>query len=89
MRILLGEERYLGPVTRSHRHLHELHAIEAVHCDRWFQHWVAAVEGGWAGPCADRAVDHTARLMAGLAKHVFGFTWSPLQGQGGVRSLVT
>ena len=75
--ILLDTKRYAGAVTRTHRHLHELQAIEAVHCDRWFTLWVACIDERWAGPRAEHAKSHAATLMAGLAKHVFGYRWEP------------
>ena len=75
--ILLGLDGYSGAVTRTHRHLHELQPLEARHCDRWYELWERCIDGRWAGPCADHAKRHAAHLMAGMAKHVFGFTWQP------------
>ena len=75
--IVLGRDRYPGAVTRAHRHLHEMSAIEPEHCDRWFQLWVASIDAGWAGPNAERAKHHAEVLMAGMAKRVFGYEWTP------------
>ena len=74
--ILFGTDGYPGSVTRSHRRLHALRPIEPAHCDRWMKLWVATVDAGWSGPVADHAKDHAAKLMAGMAKHVFGFAWA-------------
>ncbi len=74
---ILGINGYPGAVTRTHRRLHRLRAVEAEHCDRWYELWVASVDRGWTGPHAEHAKDHAARLMAGMAKHVFGYAWSP------------
>ncbi|MEO6627422.1 MAG: group III truncated hemoglobin [Aquihabitans sp.] len=73
--ILFGAKRYAGAVTKVHRHLHGLQPIEAEHCDRWYLLWVASIDARWAGPNAEHADRHAATLMAGLAKHVFGFSW--------------
>lgn len=78
--ILFGSGPYRGAVTRAHRHLHDLQAIEQRHCDRWFELWVGCIASRWAGPCADRAERHAAALMAGMAKRIFGFEWSPPAG---------
>lgn len=75
--IVLGINGYPGAVTRTHRHLHEVSAIEAAHCDRWYQLWVESVDDRWSGPHAEHAKDHAATLMAGMAKRVFGYAWSP------------
>jgi hemoglobin len=73
--ILFGTGGYPASVTRVHRHLHELAPIRPEHCDRWFTLWVATVDAGWSGAQADRARAHAELLMAGMAKHVFGFSW--------------
>ena len=73
--ILFGAKRYAGAVTKVHRHLHGLQPIEAEHCDRWYLLWAASIDARWAGPNAEHADRHAATLMAGLAKHVFGFSW--------------
>ena len=74
--ILFGTGGPSTSVTTVHRHLHDLAPIGPDHCDRWFTLWSTTIDAGWRGPCADRARDHAETLMAGMAKHVFGFTWS-------------
>jgi hemoglobin len=76
-RILFGTEGYRGAVTRAHRDLHALRAIEAVHCDRWYRLWTDCIDEGWAGPHADHAKAHAAKIMSGMATHVFGYAWTP------------
>lgn len=74
--ILLGTEDRIGPVMAAHRHLHSLSPVRVEHCDRWFALWVNSVDRNWCGPVADRAKSHAAAIMAGMAKHLFGFEWS-------------
>ncbi|WP_421120965.1 group III truncated hemoglobin [Aquihabitans daechungensis] len=74
--ILFGADGFAGSVTKTHRHLHGLQPIEPVHCDRWIALWFATVDADWSGPIAERAKSHAARLMAGMAKHMFGFSWT-------------
>ena len=78
--ILFGAPRYPGAVTRTHRHLHGLQAIEPAHCDRWFSLWTTCVNERWSGPYAEHAKRHAQTLMAGMAKRIFGFTW-PCEGE--------
>lgn len=78
--ILLGTKGFRGSVTRTHRHLHGLQPIESEHCDRWFSLWRETIEHRFSGPLADKAVAHAETLMAGMAKHVFGFSWAPPNG---------
>ena len=75
--ILFGTGGYPSSVTKAHRRLHELAPIRPDHCDRWFTLWTATIDTGWSGPFADQAKAHAESLMAGMAKHVFGFTWVP------------
>jgi hemoglobin len=75
-RILLGASDYGGTVTATHRRLHEMEPMGPEHCDRWFGLWVRSVDARWAGPVADRAKEHAASLMGGLARRVFGFEWA-------------
>ncbi len=66
----------IGAVTRAHRDLHALRALEAVHCDRWYDLWTGCVDEHWAGPHAVHAEAHAATMLAAMARHVFGFTWT-------------
>jgi hemoglobin len=75
--ILFGADGYPGAVTRTHRHLHETAPITAAHCTRWFTLWVQCIDARWRGPYADQAKAHAQTLMAGMAKHIFGYDWQP------------
>ncbi len=75
--ILLGAGRPGVSTTAVHRHLHDQAPIRPEHCDRWYSMWVRCVRARWNGPRADLAVSHAAVLMSGMAKHVFGYAWSP------------
>lgn len=75
--ILFATPGYAGAVTKTHRHLHGLEPIRVEYCDRWFSLWVRSVDERWSGPHAERAKDHAAVLMAGMARRIFGFTWVP------------
>jgi hemoglobin len=85
--ILLGTAGYPGAVTRTHRHLHEVIAIQPAHCDRWFALWVRSVDERWAGPGAEHAKAHARTLMTGMAKHIFGFAWTPAIDDGSAPEL--
>ncbi len=80
--ILFGTGGNPASVTQVHRHLHGLTPIGPDHCDRWFSLWAATIDEGWTGPFADRAKSHAAALMAGMAKHLFGFSWTAPDGAG-------
>ena len=87
-RILFGTKEYVGQVTAVHRHLHSLEAVRPEHCDRWFTMWSAAVDRHGVGPTSDHAKSHAATLMAGMAKHIFGYEWTP-PGSGATDAAVT
>lgn len=78
--ILLGTPRFRGTVAATHRQLHAKEAITPAHCDRWYALWCATSDDSWTGPCAERAQTHAATLMAGMAKHLFGFEWTATTG---------
>jgi len=73
--ILFATHPYRGAVTRTHRRIHELQAIEPAHCDRWFGLWVQCIDQRWSGPYADHAKQHAQTLMAGMAKRLFECPW--------------
>jgi hemoglobin len=75
--ILLGAPGARTSTAAVHRHLHGRRAIEPIHCDRWYSLWVTTLDDGWAGPRTQRAKDHAAVLMAGMARRIFGFSWAP------------
>jgi hemoglobin len=76
-RVLLGHTGYDGMILAAHRHVHDRQAFEPVLFDRWYGLWVASVDARWAGPKADLAKAHAARIMAVLAHQLCALDWSP------------
>jgi hemoglobin len=76
-RVLLGEPGYDGAIVAAHRHVHELDAFRLEHFDRWYSLWVESVDAGWAGPMAERAKGHAARIATSLARRLLGAAWQP------------
>lgn len=76
-RILLRTDDYSGPIMAAHRELHALEAVRLEHCDRWYALWVRSVDSSHRGPVAEHAKSHAASVMAGMARHIFGVTWTP------------
>lgn len=76
-RILLDDPGPKYPIMAAHRDLHALEPLHPEHCDRWWTLWSTCIDRQWSGPRAQHARDHAASLMSGMARHVFGFEWSP------------
>jgi hemoglobin len=76
-RVLLDEPGYEGNLLGAHRHVHALGPMRAEHFDRWYELWVQAIDARWAGPGADRAKRHAARIGATLHRQLLGDTWQP------------
>ena len=76
-RVLLGEPGYDGAILGAHRRVHEIDAFRAEHFDRWYSLWVESVDAGWAGPMAERAKRHAARIATSLARRLLDTTWLP------------
>ena len=77
-RVLLGDESYRGgTILASHRAVHEQLAFRAEHFDRWFALFCAQVDRGWAGPGAEHAKAHAARIAGSLARRLAQLTWAP------------
>ena len=55
-RALLGIEGYAGNPFRSHALINDRCPLTMEHFDRWLQLFQDAVELGWTGPHADRAL---------------------------------
>ena len=62
VRVLLGEPGYDGAILGAHRRVHELSAFRVEHFDHWYPLWVESVDAGWAGPMAEKAKRHAARI---------------------------
>ncbi|HPU38035.1 MAG TPA: group III truncated hemoglobin [Microthrixaceae bacterium] len=76
-RILLGIPGSALRVTEVHRHLHGQQPLTIEHCDRWFELWTATLDARWSGPIVERARNHAASIMAGMARHIFDVQWAP------------
>lgn len=76
-RVLLGEPGYAGAILAAHRHVHDLDAFRVEHVDRWYLLWVQSVDSTWAGPRAEQAKRHAARVATALARRLLGTTWQP------------
>lgn len=76
-RTLIGEPGHRGAVLAVHRHVHELDAFRPEHFDRWYGLWARSVDERWAGPVAEAAKRHAARVAASLARQLLDVTWRP------------
>ena len=66
-RVLLGHQNYQGTILGAHRPVHELQPLTADLFDRWYGLWVATIDQGWAGPSAEKAKAHAAKIAGSLA----------------------
>ncbi len=64
-RTLLGRPGYSGALLEAHREVYHRDPFRDEHFDRWYQLWVAAIDGRWSGPRAEQAKTHAA-ATAGL-----------------------
>ncbi len=79
-RVLLGHQTYRGAILVAHRHVHDQQAFTADHFDRWYRFWVATIDQTWAGPSAEKAKSHAARVGGSLARQLPRIAWEPTQG---------
>jgi hemoglobin len=78
-RVLLGDPSYRGALLATHRHVHELEAFRLEHFDRWYLLWTQTIDESWAGPLAEQAKSHAARVGATMSRQLLGVTWQPDQ----------
>lgn len=71
-RVLLGQPGYAGALLASHRHVHDIEPLRPEHFERWLALWGACLDQGWAGPTADRARTHAARIGSVIAGATIG-----------------
>lgn len=74
-RILLGQPGYAGSILDAHRQVHQREPLELEHFDRWYSLWIASVDSRWAGPKAQLAKDHAARIGRTLARRLGDHEW--------------
>jgi hemoglobin len=75
-RVLLAGPRHDVAILGPHRRVHELEAFTPRHFDRWYLLFVASVDKGWAGPIAERAKGHAARMATTLSRQLSGTAWT-------------
>lgn len=75
--VLLGERGYVGALIASHQHVHDIEPLRIEHFDRWYDLWVRSIDADWAGPTAERAKRHAARIGGSLARKVLDRPWDP------------
>ena len=76
-RVLLGDPDYAGSILAAHRHVHDIEAFRIEHFVRWYTLWIQSVDAGWAGPMAERAKRHAAKIGGSLARRLLEVDWHP------------
>ena len=76
-RVLLGHQNYQGIILGAHRRVHELEPLTADLFDRWYGLWAATIDQGWAGPSAEKAKAHAAKIAGSLARQLPQIAWDP------------
>jgi hemoglobin len=76
-RVLLREPGYAGLILDTHQHVHVLRPLTTEMFDRWYQLWIASIDGRWSGPFAQAAKDHAAHVGGVLSRRVANIEWSP------------
>jgi hemoglobin len=60
--------------------VNDLQPFTIEHFDRWYGQWVATIDGRWAGPLAEKAKVHAARIAITLARQLPEIAWNPVRG---------
>jgi hemoglobin len=82
-RVLLGHPGYDGFILGAHRRVDQLQPFRVEFFDRWYALFVRTVDEAWAGPTADAAKCHAARIAKVLARRLLDVEWAPASPQGG------
>lgn len=80
-KMLLGEQDYQRHMMAKHRALDDREPLTGEHHERWLGHFMANLEGRFAGPMTDRA-----RLIAQRVMHNLYMQLSARRGHGSVES---
>jgi hemoglobin len=75
-RVLLGQPGYDGYILGPHQYVNAIEPFELRMFDRWYQLFVEAVDDGWAGPMAEAAKRHAARIATMLARRLLDREWT-------------
>ena len=76
-RVLFGEPSETGAILGPHQHVHDLAPFRGELFDRWNRLWTEAIDRRWAGPNAERARTHAARISGVLSRRLTGTSWEP------------
>ncbi|MFI1381781.1 group III truncated hemoglobin [Embleya sp. NPDC020886] len=88
-RALLRTADYRGDALAVHRVLHRAEPLTARHFGRWVQLWRASVDGGFAGPRAERAKAQGERIALAMLRRLAGPDAAAEPGPGGFIPLST
>lgn len=69
-RVLFQAGTYSGRTMDVHRRVHRRIPLTAAHFDRWLVLWRATVDGLFAGPVAEQAKAHAARMAAVFVRNL-------------------
>ena len=69
-KMLLGERAYQRHMMEKHRALDDKLPLTGVHHERWLGHFMANLDGRFAGPNTDRAKRLAARVMDNLYRQL-------------------
>ena len=75
--ILLGAQTYRGGAFRPHAALHARVRLRKGHFDRWLGLWRATVDELFAGPRAEQAKAHAARVADAFHRRLEGLPPAP------------
>jgi hemoglobin len=79
-RVLLRQPGYEGSILEAHQHVHDIEPLRIEYLDRWYGLWIESIDAHWAGPRADLAQEHAARIGKTLARQVMDVIWTPPAG---------
>ncbi|WP_406294315.1 group III truncated hemoglobin [Embleya sp. NBC_00888] len=88
-RALLRTADYRGDAFAVHHTLHRAAPLTARHFGRWVQLWRATVDGGFAGPRAERAKAQGERIALAMLRRLSGPDAAAEPGTGGFIPLAT
>lgn len=81
-RVLLNQPGYDGFLLGAHREVHDRQVFEPEHFERWYALWVDTIDERWAGPIAETAKSHAAKVAGILSRRLTGDDW-PAPPSGG------
>jgi hemoglobin len=76
-RVLFGEASYTGTILGPHQAVNDLAPFSGELFGRWNALWTDAIDRRWAGPVAEQAKSHAARISSVLSRRLTGESWEP------------